>query len=359
VLAGAFQSPSWIFYREMRFARQRTLLAIEPIIGFLVTMTLGALGFGYWSLVLGLVAGTWSAAIACVLACPYRLRLRFERGVLRDYYSFSWPLVVASGSGMIMVQTAVILGVQTVGLAGVGAIGITAAWLSFADRADAVVTQTLYPAICAVRDRLDLLRESFTKSNRLALIWGMPFGFGLTLFAPDLVHYVLGNKWSIAIGLLQVFGVNTAVKQIGFNWTAYHRAVGDTRPMAVNAVAALVTFLVVGIPGMILWGLTGYAVAMCSALVVQMTVRAYFLARLFEGFSFLSHSLRAILPSVPAVGVVLLMRLFESSSRSLGVALAEVSLYIATTLAATVLLERDLLREVGGYLRAPKAASAT
>src|SRR4051812_2247609 len=44
VLAGAFQSPSWIFYREMRFARQRALLAIEPIVGFVVTMVLGAVG---------------------------------------------------------------------------------------------------------------------------------------------------------------------------------------------------------------------------------------------------------------------------------------------------------------------------
>src|SRR4051794_35458660 len=59
VLAAAFQSPAWIFYRQMRYVRQRTLLAIEPVLGFCVTMALGAAGLGYWSIVIGLVVGTW------------------------------------------------------------------------------------------------------------------------------------------------------------------------------------------------------------------------------------------------------------------------------------------------------------
>ena len=40
------------------------------------------------------------------------------------------------------------------------------------------MTNTLYPAICAVRDRKDVLFEAFVKSNRLALMWALPFGFG-------------------------------------------------------------------------------------------------------------------------------------------------------------------------------------
>jgi len=55
------------------------------------------------------------------------------------------------------------------------------------DRLDAIITQTLYPAVCAVADRTELLFETFVKSNRLALMWAMPFGLGLALFAPDLV----------------------------------------------------------------------------------------------------------------------------------------------------------------------------
>jgi O-antigen/teichoic acid export membrane protein len=301
--------------------------------------------------VIGLIVGTWAAAIVCVIASPYPLRWRFDRSVIKDYYSFSWPLLLSAGSGFVVVQLAVILGEATVGLVGVGAIGLSGNIAAFADRVDAIVTQTLYPAVCAVKDRVDLLFESFTKSNRLALMWGMPFGLGLALFAPDLVHYVLGEKWEVATGLLQVFGVMAGLKQIAFNWTAFHRAVGDTRPIAINGIASLVTFVVLAIPGMLLWGLTGYAVAICAMLTVQLVVRTYFLSRLFSGFRVLRHSLRALVPSVPAVAVILAVRLFESGDRSPGMVVAELCLYALVTVAATWLMERTLLREMFGYLR--------
>jgi O-antigen/teichoic acid export membrane protein len=351
VLASPFQSPMWVFYRQMRFVRQRALAAIEPVFGFIVTMALGAAGLGYWALVIGLVAAAWVTALACVIASPYRLRWRLEPGVVREYYSFSWPLLISAGSGLVVIQLAVLIGESEIGLAGVGAIGLSGAILTFAERADTVVTQTLYPAICAVQDRIDLLRESFTKSNRIGLMWSIPFCLSLTLFAPDLVHHVLGSEWDIAIGLLQVFGVACAVKQIAFNWTAYHRAVGDTRPIAVNSVSGLVVFLAVGVPGMFLWGLTGYAVAICAMNAVSLVVRAYYLGKLFGGLGPVTQSLRAILPVVPAVAAVLLLRLAETGDRTGGMALIELGLYVVVAVLATWLFERRLLREALGYFR--------
>ena len=65
----------------------------------------------------------------------------------------------------------------------------------------------MYPAVCAVQDRRDVLREVFVTSNRLGLIWALPFGIGLALFAPDLVDFVLGSTWDEAIPLMQIFGL--------------------------------------------------------------------------------------------------------------------------------------------------------
>jgi O-antigen/teichoic acid export membrane protein len=351
VIGTAFQTAKWIFGREMRFLRSRVLDAIDPITAFVVTLALGFAGLGYWALVIGAVVSTWTAAIATLIASPYPLRLRWDRQTLSGYVSFGWPLMLAGGSGLLVVQAAMTVGNYTVGLAGVGAIGLSGTIANFANRVDGIVTGTLYPAICAVKDRVDLLAESFVKSNRLALIWGMPFGLGLTLFAPDIVKYVLGEKWDATRGLLQVFGVTTAVTQIGFNWTAYHRAIGNTRPIAANSIAALVAFFSVGIPGMILWGLTGYALGVVAMTVTALVVRGYYLARLFSGFQILRHAMRAVTPSIPAVMVVLAARLVEPDGRPAGVVIAELVLYAFTTLLATWILERQLLREAVGYLR--------
>ncbi len=351
VFATAFDAPAWVLHRQMRFARERTLLAIEPLVGFAVTIALAAAGLDYWALVIGFVAGTTAMAVGCVLASPYRLRLNFDRGALHGYFHFSWPLLVASASGLVTVQTATILGEETAGLAGLGAIGLVGSIIAFADRVDQILTQTLYPAVCAVRDRIDLLYESFSKSNRLALIWGMPFGFGLALFAEDIVQYILGSKWEVAVGLLQVFGVVAAFKQVAFNWTAYFRALDRTRPLAVNGALSVATFLVVGIPGMLMYGLTGFAVASIASEVVALTTRTWYLHRLFEHFNVLRHCVRAVAPTLPAVAAVLLLRVLEQGERTGAMVVGEVVLFVAVNAAALWLTERPLLRELVGYLR--------
>jgi len=242
-VAGAFTSPAWIFYRRMQFVRQRTLQAIDPVTSFVVTVALAIAGAGYWSLVIGTAAGTAVAAVAAVWASPYPLALRYDRGTLRRYAGFSWPLFVSGGSAIVIAQGSILLGEWQLGLAGVGAISLAAVIAQYTDRVDTIITGTLYPAICAVRDRKDLLFESFVKSNRLALMWGMPFGLALTLFASDLVEFGIGEQWRPTVVLLQVFGVNAAVNHVGFNWTAFYRAIGDTRPVAVVSFVTMLGFL--------------------------------------------------------------------------------------------------------------------
>ncbi|MFL5420125.1 MAG: oligosaccharide flippase family protein, partial [Myxococcales bacterium] len=243
MLGNAFQAPIWIFYRRMEFVRQRVLESVDPVVGFVVTIALAIAGFGYWCLVLGLVVGSFTGALVSVIACPYRLKPRFDRSSARDYFNFSWPLFIAGVGAIVIAQGSVLGGSHAVGIAGVGAISLAVSLTAFATGVDAVLTETLYPAICAVQDRTALLHEIFVKSNRIALMWGMSFGLGMTLFAPDLVHFVLGDRWEPAIVLLQAMGVVVALNQLGFNWAAFLRARNETRPIAVVAAVTALSFV--------------------------------------------------------------------------------------------------------------------
>jgi O-antigen/teichoic acid export membrane protein len=358
VLGNSLQAPTWIYYRNMDFLRQRILESVQPVVMFIVAVTLAISGAGYWSLILGALIGAWTGGLVALRACPYRIRLRVHVGAIRDYFHFSWPLVTASAGVIVVVQGSMLVGSHTVGLAGVGAIGLGAAIIQFADGVDAIVTQALYPAVCAVRHRTELLFEAFVKSNRLALMWGVPFGLGLTLFASDLVHFVIGDRWEPAIVILQLFGLVAAIEQLGFNWTAFLRARNETRPLAVIALAMVALFGAVTVPLLIVSGLEGYAIGMLVMSVGTLILRSYYLARLFSGFQMVRHTIRAIGPSIPAVGVVLLMRLVEGSPRSLGIALVELAVYSAVTAAATYTFERSLIAEVWGYVRSASAKPA-
>jgi O-antigen/teichoic acid export membrane protein len=352
MLGSSLQAPTWIFYRRMDFFRQRLLIGVEPVVALLVTVALAVAGAGYWSLVIGALAGAWAGGLVAVAASPYRLALRYDHGTMRQYVSFSWPLVAAVAAGLGIAQLSVFFGNLALGLAGAGAIGLAATFSGFTDKVDDVITQTIYPGICRVRERRELLLEAFVKSNRLALMWGVPFGVALTLFASDLIDFGIGRQWAPALVLFQVFGVQAAISHIGFNWSAFYRASGDTRPIAVVTVIAFVAFCASAIPLLLIYGLNGFAAGVALMVLVALVARWYYISRLFPGFEVAGYMLRAIIPTVPAAAAVLGVRVtLESGERTLGVALGELALYLAITAVATVAFERPLLAEALSYLR--------
>jgi polysaccharide transporter, PST family len=347
----AFESPIWVPYRRMQFVRQRVLSSVDPVVALVATLVLAIAGAGYWALVLGALAGSLAGGIAAVASCPYPIRLRLDRTTLREYASFSLPLFALGLSTLVVVQGMMLVSGRVVGLAGLGAIALAASITNFADTVDGVISQALYPAVCAVAHRRDKLHEAFVKSNRLALVWAVPFGVGLALFASDFVRLGLGERWHSAAGVIAAMGLVAALSQVGYNYSVFLRAVNDTKPIMRLALLGVVTFALVAVPLIIAFGLTGYALAWGAMMLIQVAGRGFYMARLFSGFRMARHFGRAIAPSVPAAVLVLGLRLVEPMQRTGGVALAEIGIYIAATVAGTLLFERSLMREVGGYLR--------
>ena len=83
IVGVALQTPIWPYYRSMDYVRQRSLQAVDPVVAFVVTVGLAVAGAGYWSLVIGLVVGSFAGGIVAVAFSPYPLRLRWERGAFR------------------------------------------------------------------------------------------------------------------------------------------------------------------------------------------------------------------------------------------------------------------------------------
>ena len=347
----ALQMPLWAHYRRMDFVRQRTLQAIDPVVTLLATIALVVAGLELWALVLGATTGSWVATLAMVRASPYRLRLRWERAAFREYTRFSWPLFLAAGSTMLLVQVPVTVASRVLGVSAVAGIALAENIARFTTKVDSLITDTLYPAICAVRDRRDLLFESFWKSNRLALLWATPMGVAAALFAGDFVHYVIGEKWRFAVPLIIGFGLAAVINQIAFNWTAFFRALGTTRPIAVVHGIVLVAVLAIAVPLLVIHGVAGYGVGIAITAVIGAAARVAYLRRIFPGLAIGRHVVRGLGPTVPAALALLAVRALDSGPRTPGRVLAEIAAYLSLAAAVTYLSERALLREAVGYLR--------
>lgn len=351
LVAYAFQSPQWVFYRNMDFVTQRLQTAVEPVVGLAVAVVLAIAGWGYWALVLGAVAGAWSGAAVAVRMSPYPLALRLDRRAVSVYWRFSGPVLVATVATVIMANGTVIATNAHLGLGAVGAVAMATTILSFTTKVDDTVAATMYPGICAIVDRADLLRESFTKTNRLAMLWAIPFGVGLTLFAPQLIHYVLGDKWHVATRLLEITGIVAALNHIGFNWDDYYRAQARTVPMAVVAVTAAVVTLGTGVPLLLHYGLSGLAWGLALGTAAAFLLRIFYVRALFDGFGLLAHGWRALAPVLPALGAVLALRALLGGGMSVAATVGELTLYLAIVVAGSWLWERALLAEALAYVR--------
>jgi O-antigen/teichoic acid export membrane protein len=353
----ALQMPIWVHYRRMDFVRQRTLQAIDPLVSLVAVLGLAIAGLGVWALVIGELIGTWCAAIAIMRSSPYRLRLRFDRAAMRQYTAFSWPLFVAALGGVLVVQVPVATASRAVGVSAVAALALAGNISQFSTQVDSIVTQTLYPAICAVRDRTELLLETFSKSNRLALLWAVPLGVGVALFSGRFVALVIGEKWRFAVPLLTAFGLNAAINQVGFNWTAFFRAIGETRPIGVATVWQVASILVIAVPLLIADGLTGYAVGAIAATVIAVLVRLWYLRRLFPSLTLARHITAGVAPTLPGAAAVLVVRGLAPASGGWLRAAAEAAGYLLVVSAATLVLQRPLLIELLGYVRGRSPAS--
>jgi O-antigen/teichoic acid export membrane protein len=352
-LAFALQSPLWVFFRRMDYHRQRMLQAIQPVIGFLVTVPLAAAtDLGVWSLVIGQVAGYIVAVAAAVRAAPYRLALRYDGKVAARYLRFSAPILLTVISAIVIAQGQILAIKLNDGLAAAGFITLAVTLTRYIDRADQIVTATIYPAICAIQGQVRALEELYMKSNRATLMWVLPYAVGIVLFAPDLVHFILGPSWEPAVVLLQGLAVVGVITQLGFNWFSFFRAHGDTRPPAVAAAAEGVAFLALAIPGLLADGFDGFVYGRIAAALIALVVRGIYTRRLLPSARFRD----LVMPSLPSIVLASAAALAVRAAlwgghRSLAQAILELALFVAVYTATALRRERTLMFELLGALR--------
>ena len=351
-VAFSLQAPQWIFFRRMEYLRLRALQAVVPLVTVGVTVPLLLAGVGVWSLVIGPFCGNAAAVVAAQRASPYRLRLRPDREAARRYLRFSWPIFATALATLFVAQGQIAVFGISDGLAAAGWMTLAATLARYADRADQILATTIYPAIVRVRDRIAVLEELFAKSNRLALMWALPFGVGLALFGADLIDFVLGDDWAPAAVLVGGLAVATALQQLGYNWFAFYRARGSSWPQAVESAAFAGAFAALALPGALAWGTWGFVAGRLATTGCVLAVRRVYVRRLLPGVSLLALAARAAAPVLIATVPVLALRLaLWGGERPLVQALAELVLWLGLLAAATLRLERPLLAELRGYLR--------
>jgi O-antigen/teichoic acid export membrane protein len=238
-LVSSFRSvPSALLQKDLRFKLLSVIEGSRSVTLAIVTVLAAWMGFRYWTLVIGTVAG---AVIDTILTlsrrrCPFawprpgslRHAIRFTGHIVTSrlaWYCYSSADLVVSGRVL-----------------GEGALGVySLAWNLANIPVDKIagVLNNVTPALfSAVQNERALLRRYVLNLSEGISLIAFPVGLGLGLVAPEFVLALLGQKWEPAVVTLRLLAFFASFRCLAPMIPVALNAIGESRFAMWNSIAA-------------------------------------------------------------------------------------------------------------------------
>jgi len=258
VISGLQVVPDALLQRDLRFKLIASFDTLRVLTQALGTVTLAWLGFGYWSLALGNLAGTALYALLTIAARRHIFawpQLRDLKGTL----GFSSDLLGSRVAWYTYSNSDFLVAGRLLGEASLGA--YTIAWTMASTPVEKITNMVMKvtPAFFSVmqEDRVQLKRYLLGITEGLSLLC-FPASIGLALVADQFVLAVLGPKWTAAATPLRLLAVYAALRSITTLLPTLLNARRRSRFVMWNTVIAAVVFPV-SFYITSRWGTTGIA----------------------------------------------------------------------------------------------------
>jgi O-antigen/teichoic acid export membrane protein len=348
--------------RAMRFTAVSANEVVTRVAYTVVALLFALRGWGYWSLVLGIVASTFSTTVGACWLCRWipslprrgvgtRAMLRFAANV---YGRFSASYFARNLDN-------VLVGWR-----------FNAAALGFYKKAYDLfalsatqVTAPLHNVALAALSRLNQDTERFKRylSNSIGIVAfvGMAISADLTLVGKDLVRLVLGPKWAESGRIFELFGPGIGIMLVNSTLGWIHLSIGKPgrwlRWTVVESAATALLF-VLALP----WGPAGIAVAWTLSFWI-LSIPAFWYAGRPIGFGVSSlvsaiwrYVIAAPVAALACTGVmrgILVVKDAGSTVDALELVVAKSIAFTILYLGAVVLLHQGYgpLLQVAGLLR--------
>ncbi|MDP8975771.1 MAG: lipopolysaccharide biosynthesis protein [Actinomycetota bacterium] len=212
VFKGVELTPNDMLTREMRFRGYYVTSTIAVTVASAVGVILAVAGWGIWALVFLSVV---EAALASILAWVVAIRagvwspsVSIDRAALRDLLPYSSYVTVSLlvGYGQSNADNLIIgkiLGARPLGYYSLA----YRAFLLPLQRFGEVISDSVFPALSAVKDDPPRLRAGFLRSTQYVALVFFPLTIGMAITAPQAIPVAFGRQWAPAVHTLQVLAL--------------------------------------------------------------------------------------------------------------------------------------------------------
>jgi PST family polysaccharide transporter len=136
-----------------------------------------------------------------------------------------------------------------------------------------VVSKVMFPTYSRIQDNMKKLKTAYTKTIEYVSVISIPATLGIFTLAPEIVVFVLGNKWDPAIMVtpLRILSVYALFRSLAITGDVF-RAIGRPKFLVDVTVVQLILVLIFIIPAISRYGLNGISVLTTMGVLLSLIV---------------------------------------------------------------------------------------
>lgn len=258
VVTGFANTGTVNFRKHMDFRRDFTLMVVQKLGGFFVTLTLAFSLRSYWALAYGTLLSSVIGVLLSYWMHPFRPRFSLKsHGKL---VGFSKWMLLSNFAAFLRDRTSqAMLGrFGTAQAVGVLTIAYEIAGMVTSELV-APINRAVQPGYAKLAANATALREGFTRVLAFIALFAFPAALGLAALAQPAVDLFLGEKWHAVGPIVQILAFAGAINAALTNSVSVYLAIG--KPNVIALMAAIHTvFLVPMLAVGVLWyGASGAA----------------------------------------------------------------------------------------------------
>lgn len=227
-------------YKTLFYARVAT--AAIPLV---VSVPLAFIGFNYWSLVIGTIAGNLSNAVLLTILSKWKPKLAFRKKEFGEMLSFSiWSLLESFGTWLSSyIGTFIVGGILTAYY-----LGLYKTTMTTINGILALISSATTSVLFSLLSRLQNDRKKYDKAylnfiNAVSVII-IPIGIGIFVYKDLVTKILLGNQWAEAIPFVGIYGLICSFTIVlGQYASEYFRGLGKPKANVLMTIFHLVVLI--------------------------------------------------------------------------------------------------------------------
>lgn len=258
--------------RNLDFKTKSLIYLGASVMGGILTLLLALEGYGVWSLIWGNMLVLSLQTIGVNIVCPFRHLPIFSLKNMREIASFGGLVTLERAMWFLYTRSDVFIVGKLLGkdLLGVYSVAMHLASLIM-HKTGGLIYEIAFPSFVLANEETDKVATYFLKAVRIVSFITFPLFIGMSSVAPELVAVLLGDRWEMAGGVLEILCLVMPLRMISNLLPPALQGIGRPDASVSNLVVAIIAMPLAFFVGTH-WGVMGVSVAWVIAYPVVFLV---------------------------------------------------------------------------------------